>query len=326
LLNEYFPYFDKFRLAKYTIDLEAGYEGLELPPYKGSTFRGGFGYAFKSMVCTRKSTECNNCILIEQCPYSYIFETAPSSEAKVLKNFLEVPRPYVIEPPLERKVFYKAGERLQCNLILIGKAVDMLPYFIVTFEELGRCGIGRGRKQFNLRKVIAHNLDGPTGCVYSAEDRKVKNINATITGRDLLDKAWQIKNSVNEITLYFITPTRIKNSQRLCDKFEFYILMGSLLRRFSNLLYFHHGTQVRINYEAFIESCKGVSIIEDRTKWMEWERFSHRQQSRMNMGGLMGKITYCGQLDNYLPLLFLGEYIHVGKNVTFGLGKFMIKK
>ncbi|PIV41853.1 MAG: CRISPR-associated protein Cas6, partial [Nitrospirae bacterium CG02_land_8_20_14_3_00_41_53] len=33
-------------------------EPLILPAYKGSTFRGGFGYAFKRVVCAIKDKEC----------------------------------------------------------------------------------------------------------------------------------------------------------------------------------------------------------------------------------------------------------------------------
>jgi len=39
-------------------------EPLILPAYKGSTFRGGFGYAFKRVVCAIKDKECSLLILV----------------------------------------------------------------------------------------------------------------------------------------------------------------------------------------------------------------------------------------------------------------------
>ena len=45
----------------------------------------------------------------------------------------------------------------------------------------------------------------------------------------------------------------------------------------------------------------------------------------MKLGGLIGSITYEGNLDKFLPLLRIGEYIHVGKAVTFGMGRYRIK-
>lgn len=38
-------------------------------------------------------------------------------------------------------------------MILIGRAIDYLPYFIYTFEELGKMGLGKGRGEFNLEEV-----------------------------------------------------------------------------------------------------------------------------------------------------------------------------
>ncbi len=44
---------DNLSLARFTFHLKAKTPIL-LPPYKGSTLRGGFGHAFKRVVCTIK--------------------------------------------------------------------------------------------------------------------------------------------------------------------------------------------------------------------------------------------------------------------------------
>jgi CRISPR/Cas system endoribonuclease Cas6 (RAMP superfamily) len=44
----------------------------------------------------------------------------------------------------------------------------------------------------------------------------------------------------------------------------------------------------------------------------------------MRFGGLLGSITYEGRFEESLPLLRLGEYIHIGKNTTFGLGRYRL--
>ena len=64
-------------------------ERIILPPYKGSTFRGGFGSAFKKVVCICRKTECDTCILKEKCIYSYVFETPPSSDTSVMRKYLD---------------------------------------------------------------------------------------------------------------------------------------------------------------------------------------------------------------------------------------------
>ena len=42
----------------------------------------------------------------------------------------------------------------------------------------------------------------------------------------------------------------------------------------------------------------------------------------MLMGGMVGFITYEGELAEFLPLVEFCEKVHLGKQTTFGLGKF----
>ncbi|MEW6665744.1 MAG: CRISPR system precrRNA processing endoribonuclease RAMP protein Cas6 [Thermodesulfobacteriota bacterium] len=52
-----------------------------------------------------------------------------------------------------------------------------------------------------------------------------------------------------------------------------------------------------------------------------WERYSNRQHTRLIMGGLIGSVTYEGDLGQYQPLLEVASRVHIGKQTTFGMGK-----
>ena len=325
---------NKLRIAKYRFTLQA-VNRLGLPRYKGSTLRGGFGAVFKRTVCFQKDVKsCADCLLKANCPYAYIFETAPPQDAEVLRTYSDVPLPFVIEPPLDAKTVYEPGESLDFGLVLVGRAINYLPYFIVVFKELGRVGLGQGRGKYALREVAAvQPLDGVEETIYSA-------VNEMVCDRDL-SLGWEeieahslkfnlqlpipnLQPPTSRLTVNFLTPTRMKHEGRFVDRPEFHVLIRTILRRVSSLYYFHCGERWETDYRGIIEAARGVRLAEAGTGWVDWERYSRRQRQRMNLGGLVGRATYEGELEPFLPLLVLGELVHVGKACVFGNGWYEI--
>lgn len=309
-----------------------------LPSYKGSTLRGGFGNAFKKVVCALKSKECSDCILKEQCVYSYVFETPPPKGTTVMRKYLSVPHPFIIEPPPEKRMGYKPGDELTFGLTLIGKAIDYLPYFIYTFDELGNMGIGKGRGKYTLKTVCQKktNSSPDSHCraipadeqdtqIYTSETKK-------LTSFDPENLSLHMKPPDDEddregtLTLNFLTPTRINYSGNLTCDLEFHILIRQLLRRISMLSYFHCGVDpTQWDFNGFINKAKDVTIKTKNLKWYDWQRYSARQEQKIDMGGFMGSITYEGKLAPFLSLLQAGEILHVGKAATFGLGRYEMR-
>ena len=68
-----------FKFAQFKFLLKA-VDCISLPVYKGSTFRGAFGHAFKKVVCVTREKICGTCLLKNRCVYSYVFETPPPSD------------------------------------------------------------------------------------------------------------------------------------------------------------------------------------------------------------------------------------------------------
>lgn len=327
-----------------------------------------------------------------------------------LSNYEDIPRPFVIEPPSDTREVYEPGESLVFRVILIGNGIEFFPYFIVTFRELGEDGIGKDRRRgigrFCLKRVKGvtpseeHLLyDGQEGKVYnvkqfwfSAEEayhhwlrsnyeapseagqtnamgKRSDNVSTVTTGRDKTGQT----TAEGRLIVGFETPCRLKYERHLIDVPEFHILIRNLLRRISALARFHHTFQPDIDFKGVIESSLRVRLIQNRTRWVDWERYSARQSSRMKLGGIMGVAVYqftngpvrgvaglhcldgsgpgdrqrvtdlassaCKRTsaggpgvgdglptdetdtESLLPFIVLGQYVHVGKNVTFGLGK-----
>lgn len=307
------------RYQRLTFLIEA-IEPLIMPYYKGSTFRGGFGNAFKRVVCALKKKECKECLLRPKCVYAYIFETSPPMDADVMnmKKYESIPHPFIIEPPLETDRVYKSGEKASFNLVLLGRAIDYLPYFIFTFDELGRSGIGKGRGRYRLLEVTA---DSKT--VYSSDDKTIRNSDSD--DLNIPEDFDSGSGPERLITLRFLTPARIQYRRDLVVDLEFHILIRSLLRRLCLLNYFHcEKRELTWNHKRLINKAEKVTIEDRSLKWWDWKRYSARQGVRMKMGGLVGSITYRGNLEPFLSVLKAGEVLHVGKGTSFGLGKYEI--
>lgn len=320
--KEWFGLLSMMRIARYRVEIEAGAQGLLLPRYKGSTLRGGFGGVFRRICCAQRRQDCRGCLLQESCPFAYVFETAPPAGAKALRNLANVPRPFVIEPPLETRQEYQPGDRLSFHLVLIGKGIEYLPYFIVSLEELGRVGIGRGRRPYRLCAVGFVRPDGAEQEIFNASDRTVREPGTHLTGADVLAGAGcDIKDDL-DITL--LTMTRLKHGKQYVNTLPFHVLVRGLLRRISSLMYFHHGTPLDIDYGGIIKRARQVQTRAENTRWVDWERYSGRHDTRITLGGLVGTVRYAGDLCEFMPFIKIGEYVHVGKGAVFGMGWYRI--
>ncbi|OHB37998.1 MAG: hypothetical protein A2Y09_10555 [Planctomycetes bacterium GWA2_39_15] len=355
---------ETFRLARFRFTVSAK-EHIRFPSYKGSAFRGGFGYAFKRVVCVIKGKECDDCLLKQKCIYSYIFETPPPQDTEILRLYPKVPHPFVIEPPITEKQTFEPGETFSFHLILIGNAIDYLPYFIYTFTELGKQGIGQGRGKYDLLHVEGIGLEDEAIQIYNSKVQTLTNHYPIIQAHQLNhqnlvsvneqgvethnrikqhqatsssisppceggDKGEVVKsdaiplNHNNKINISILTPLRLRFDGHITDKIEFHVLIRNLLRRISSLSYFHCDEKFQVDFKGLIEKASAVKQIRSDTHWFDWKRYSTRQEEWMSLGGVTGAVSYEGDLSDFMLLLRLGEYVHVGKGTSFGLGKYKI--
>ena len=241
-----------------------------------------------------------------------------------MRKYPAAPHPFVLEPPNGGRRSYEAGEQLDFRLVLIGRAVDYLPYFVYSFHELGKMGIGRGRGKFRLEKVIHESAPADAKeqgmVIYEGKDRTLVPPESPVSWADILEP-----KSPENVHISFLTPTRIKYKGRLTKDLEFHVFFRNLLRRISVLSYFHCGHRLDDSkFRALIDMAMEINTVKHGLYWHDWNRWSNRQGTRMKMGGFMGEITYEGDLEPFWPYIRLGEYVHVGKGSSFGLGRYEV--
>ncbi|MCP4351097.1 MAG: CRISPR system precrRNA processing endoribonuclease RAMP protein Cas6 [Desulfobacterales bacterium] len=290
-----------------------------LPYYKGSTFRGVFGHALKRVVCALRNQECEKCLLKERCVYALVFETRIAVKPpRDLTMSNSPPPPFVIEPPLTTETIFSKNSAFDFNLLLFGKINSNFPYFIYAFEQMGKIGVGRRTKGerglFRLNTVkVGEDI------IYSDTDQLLNDIEA-FDSVGLNDPAnWPEDNF--RLRLVFDTPLRFKIENRLSSDLPFDFLVRAMMRRVSFLLSCYGDGNPSLDYTGLIERATQVRIVESSLKWFDWRRYSQRQERGMNMGGLIGSVTYEGKIGEFMPFVDFCSKVHIGKQTTFGLGK-----
>lgn len=311
--------FEEFRYV--TLDVTMTAEGAaRLPPYKGSTLRGAFGRAFRRVACPFRA--CPPCLVPKTCPYNYVFETPPRDGGGLFARHPAVPHPFILGLLMDGKTDFAVGDQMSFCLTLVGRAIDFTPYFAVALREMGRTGLGRGRTRWRLDR-IEDRAPGHQRLLYdgATEDERLLCFPAVQRG---LDGTASPGNFDHRVSLRFETPTRLRFGGHLTDKPEFHVLMRNLLRRLSTLAFYHCESTLDLDFRELIRRAEAVAARGAELRWVDWERYSFRQDARMTLGGFVGTVTFEGDLAVFDPLLRLGELMHVGKGTSFGLGKYSI--
>jgi len=286
-----------------------------LPAYAGSAWRGAFGHALKQTVCVVKHTACADCLLKTSCAYPYIFETPPPPGTAKMRLYEAAPHPFVINPSIPCS---NADDRQTAlGLNLFGHGHRYLPYFIHAFAKAGNAGLGKHRQAFELAAVRQITPHDEPRLIY--HDGKLLDPKPP----EFID----IPPCPKTLAAHLITPLRIKQDGRnvSAERFNFAALFGNLQRRISLLTYFHTDTPLDTDFKILSALSKTITIDNPQLHWQDWTRYSSRQQTEMQMGGLLGDFPLSGDLAPFWPYLWLGQWTHAGKGTSMGLGRYRIE-
>lgn len=283
-----------------------------LPEYAGSALRGAFGRALRKIACMTKQADCKQCPLYQSCVYTNIFET-PAPSDHILQKFSQIPNSYIIEPPLDwERVTYQMGETFVFHLVLFGKLNQQLP--IITFA---------------FKRAFEYQVSGGTAELQdvAAFDHAQQQFQSIFQHNHFLPYDYQllIPNELPaNLTLQFLTPLRLQKDGKPLRETQLTLerLLISLLKRFALLNEFH-AEKLPLEFESLISSIAQI-CDEKQLQWLDWTRYSSRQKQRMTLGGVIGQWQLNNVPEQWRTLLYIGQWLHCGKNATFGLGKYQI--
>ncbi len=289
---------------------------LALPEYAGSLLRGQFGAALRRVACMTGAKACSGCPLLRTCPYPAIFET-PAPPAHALQKFSQVPNPYVIEPPPIGTRRITTHTPFEFGLVLVGHALDRLPLIAYALQRAFGHGLGKKRIQGGLEDIVWEDevapvsvWDGERGCIRPhAPGLVVPALDGARQARLTITTPLRLQSQGHPLGPEAIGPRK---------------LLTTLMRRASLLFDLHAGLPgVAADAPALARQAETLGDARN-LRWHDWTRYSSRQQAEMTLGGVVGEWILEGDLRGLAAWLWLGQWIHAGKNATMGMGRYTV--
>lgn len=303
-----------FPLARYRFECVAQ-TSHRLPFYSGSMLRGSFGHALRRIVCMTGQRDCTDCPLVATCPYTQVFEPTAAPAAPRHATLV----PYVVEPPPPGRAVVAAGEHFSFHMVLFGPALAQLPVVIFAWQRALERGLGRERNRSMLRRVVLENAVGDELPVYGDELTRVVEHEVGV-------QVPQAVRTLREARLVFTTPTRLLRRGQPVQASECRArdVLETLARRQRAVAAFAGIVLQAPDPRAIGETADALEFMQ-RFRWTDWQRWSSRQQQEMHLGGFTGECTLRGDLAPFAELLYLGQWLHLGKNTTFGMGRYVLE-
>jgi len=274
-----------------------------LPDSAGSAWRGAFGHALKASTCIdQRRTDCARCPLRTTCPYACVFEPAPVPNAP--RQYQQPAATYVFAPQRGGKI--AAGQVQEVELRLLGAAVRYAPLVIHAMNAAGQGGVGS--VMFKLDAVQQwHQGD------------------------------WQPFDTVQpgaadtpppmpkRIALRLWSPLRLKQQGHYLtpESMTAETLLMSLLRR-CYMIHLGNGVVPELDWQQWQQRATTAKLVSADLQWAEVPRNSSRH-GRMQAGGVTGSVQLHDVDAAFWPLLWAGQWLHVGHMACMGLGAYRIE-
>lgn len=260
----------------------------ELEPhleFLGSTLRGAFGIALKQVCCFDFNVTCEKCSSQTTCLYYNFFSQSNTIHSYRFSKLLNT-------------------NNFNFTLYLFEEACYQLPYVLnALYVMLTQYGLGVKRETFTIQNILCNGID-----IYNQKTFDISKVSI---------QHFEVQNYKQDVRLYFMTPLRMKSANKLLmTKPTLEQILTSIVNRFNELMGL---PLVRLSFKPIYREEKSEVTFIDLT------RYSNRQQTKMQLGGIIGHIDYVQLDEQSYRLLKLGEILGVGKQTVFGLGEIKVE-
>ena len=289
-------------------------EDTIMPTHKASAIRGGVGEMLLRANCI-SNRDCEKCGFESECIVQRTMYSKFDMKPKLLSGTMDSVG-YVIECEDYHEDF-SAGDTLEFNLLLFGKTIVYFNQYIQAVYALGQHGIGKNKSRYQVAQVLNTKrepiLDGNN--IYMKYYRHE-------TIEDYVNyRLKQIEKNGIENVIVFQTPLTQKHNNSIMSEFDMDVILKSIQRR----IYILDAFEQIDGENAYLKDLPTVKVLEQTTRTISVKRYSNRRKQEMYLTGIKGDIVCESIPEESLKWLLAGEITHIGKNTSFGFGRYRVK-
>lgn len=269
----------------YKIDVIVEKDLKNTPHYfVGSTLRGAFGYALKKVVCINPNFQCNDCFAVDNCLFYDFYERKNSVHSYRFSKAL-------------------GSNNYDFSLFIFESAVDKLPYVLSAVHKmLQEIGLGAQRQNLKIKHILCNEIKVYEEGKFNLKNAKINTIDAD--------------NPTSKVKLKLVTPLRIKHKNKIeRNSIDLKQILQSTQNRLSEL---KNEEKIRLTFSS------RYKLVKSDLRFVDLSRYSNRQKTKMQFGGLTGEMIFDEVDEQTYQLLKIAELIGVGKQTVFGLGEIKI--
>lgn len=285
-------------------------ENASLPEHKVSALRGGMGQALLRRFCDG-NRDCESCpretsCLVRQMMYAK-YEIQPPFATRGDSNG------YVLDCD-SVQTFFLSREPMRFGLTLYGKLIPYLPLFVQAFADLGEAGLGKARAQYDI-VAIEDSLGEPIWDAVDLPDLEIQSVREYALGR-----REQLLRTGRKNQVIFLSPVTLKYEGRFLEEFAALPFVRAVYRRIYALDCFLGKELPLMQWEGQMPE-----IRKQRVERKFVPRYSETQGKKMTLRGIQGILEFDEIPEELLLYLLAGEVLRIGKNTSFGFGRYLIR-
>lgn len=224
---------------------------------------------------------------------------APVAGKRGPSGLADYPRPFVFRARhLDGRTF-QPGETFAFDVHVFTLEPRILESLERSFAAVSQAGLGTNRGKAEMRRLVP-----------------VERISVDLTAA---------VSAPGRIRVEFLSPTELKNNDRIADQPEFPILFGRIRDRISTLRALYGPGPLDIDFRALALRAAEVRMTDCALANIENQRRSSRTGQRHSIGGFTGSADYEGDLAEFFPYLKAAGWTGVGRHTVWGNGEIRLK-